>query len=537
MDCTVEIKVSCSNRRPVSFGKLRCPFPNSSRQGPGRLGETNNQGRTPPTTDSARCREPPRTQAPSEAAGGQEISGVGQRSASLGGELRRSSVPEAPTRERLQARAGSAPLAEGPGCASRSPGRGCRGAASARRGGSPCYAGDVRGTRARRAAQEAPRWVPGPGRGGGKGRPQSGDTELALGSCRGGRRPGGFGGRRAAVGQPREEAQGRRTGNEAKMREIREEAVLQAQEEARAKAAAKSAEKRERGRFALDATIKLEEAERKRIEELKEQERKKSTEEIEAWKRQNEMQKKVCTKFQLPNRNTEVLREIKECQNLGSFAGKGVSTSGALAKGGNYGNMFSEKIKEDSIPSPRPPGSIMIHFTPRVFPTALRESRIPEEEEWLCKQAEARRIINADIAEIEDLKEEEKNPEWLKDKGNKMFETGNYLAAVNAYNLAIRINNQIPTLYLNRAACHLRLRNLHKVIEDASQALELLTPPVSNNAKARLKAHLRRGTAFCELELYTEGLQDYLAALKIEPTDKNIGQDVEKIRRIIQGNE
>lgn len=43
--------------------------------------------------------------------------------------------------------------------------------------------------------------------------------------------------------------------------------------------------------------------------------------------------------------------------------------------------MFSEKIKEDSIPSPRPPGSIMIHFTPRVFPTALRESRIPEEEE------------------------------------------------------------------------------------------------------------------------------------------------------------
>uniref|UniRef100_A0A098M0I1 Dynein axonemal assembly factor 4 n=1 Tax=Hypsiglena sp. JMG-2014 TaxID=1550645 RepID=A0A098M0I1_9SAUR len=326
-------------------------------------------------------------------------------------------------------------------------------------------------------------------------------------------------------------------GNEVKMREIREEAVRQTQEEAGAKAAAKSAEKRERGRFALDAAIKLEEAERKRIEELKEQERKKGTEEIEAWRRQNEMQKKVCTKFQPPDRNTEVLGKIKELQNLESFAGKGVSKSGALTKGGNYGNMFSKKIEEDSVPSPRPPGSIRIHFTPRVFPTALRESRIPEEEEWLCKQAEARRIINADIAEIEDLKEEEKNPEWLKDKGNKMFETGNYLAAVNAYSLAIRINNKIPILYLNRAACHLRLRNLHKVIEDSSQALDLLIPPVSNNAKARLKAHLRRGTAFCELELYTEGLQDYLAALKIEPTDKNIEQDVEKIRRIIQGNE
>lgn len=47
------------------------------------------------------------------------------------------------------------------------------------------------------------------------------------------------------------------------------------------------------------------------------------------------MQKKVCTKFQLPDKNTEVPREIKECQNLESFAGKGVSTSGALTKGIN----------------------------------------------------------------------------------------------------------------------------------------------------------------------------------------------------------
>uniref|UniRef100_A0A0E9SMV1 Uncharacterized protein n=1 Tax=Anguilla anguilla TaxID=7936 RepID=A0A0E9SMV1_ANGAN len=31
-------------------------------------------------------------------------------------------------------------------------------------------------------------------------------------------------------------------------------------------------------------------------------------------------------------------------------------------------------------------------------------------------------------------------------------------------------------------------------------------PAVPDNAAARLKAHLRRGTAFCELELYAEGL-------------------------------
>lgn len=52
---------------------------------------------------------------------------------------------------------------------------------------------------------------------------------------------------------------------------------------------------------------------------------------------------------------------------------------------------------------------------------------------------------------------------------SKCFVTGDYLGAVNAYNLAIRLNRKIPALYSNRAACHLKLRNLHKAIEDSSQ--------------------------------------------------------------------
>lgn len=37
------------------------------------------------------------------------------------------------------------------------------------------------------------------------------------------------------------------------------------------------------------------------------------------------------------------------------------------------------------------------------------------------------------------------------------------------------------------------------------KALELLTPPVPDNANGRMKAYIRRGTAFCQLELYIEG--------------------------------
>uniref|UniRef100_A0A8C2YN09 Uncharacterized protein n=1 Tax=Chinchilla lanigera TaxID=34839 RepID=A0A8C2YN09_CHILA len=163
--------------------------------------------------------------------------------------------------------------------------------------------------------------------------------------------------------------------------------------------------------------------------------------------------------------------------------------------------------------------------------------KTPTSLQWLHKQAQARRAVNTDAPEFGDLKEEEKNPEWLKEKGNKLFATENYLAAADAYSLAIRLSSRTPVLYLNRAACHLKLRNLHKAIEDSSTALALLTPPVADNADARMKAHLRRGAAFCQLELYVEGLQDYDAALRIDPANTAVQSDAEKIRNVIQGTE
>ncbi|NXX60834.1 DAAF4 factor, partial [Scopus umbretta] len=328
--------------------------------------------------------------------------------------------------------------------------------------------------------------------------------------------------------------------NKETLQYLRENAVRKAHEKAKEETEAKNVTKQEHRKYALEATMKLEEAERKRIEDLKEKERQKVTKELDLWQKQQrdaEKQKKVQKEGELHREVEQLEEKKKEKMNKTRIPDEGTSKTSLKPTKGCHGSysMFSENLKEEQLPAPRSAATIKINFTSRVFPTALRESRVAEEEEWLRKQAEARRTVNADLSELEDLKEEEKNPDWLKDKGNKMFAMGDYLAAVNAYNLAVRLNNKLPLLYLNRAACHLKLRNLHKAIEDSSKALELLTPPVPDNENARVKAYVRRGTAFCQLELYTEGLQDYEAALKIDPKNKTIEKDAEKIRHLIQG--
>uniref|UniRef100_A0AAY5KTG1 Dynein assembly factor 4, axonemal n=1 Tax=Esox lucius TaxID=8010 RepID=A0AAY5KTG1_ESOLU len=313
-------------------------------------------------------------------------------------------------------------------------------------------------------------------------------------------------------------------------RRIRERALEKACEKLAAEAKAKATKTQEERKYALEIMMKLEEEERARIQKMKDDEREKATAELEEWKlKQRQI---AANKTQLKIQSQRIVTDkeiILEKTHAPKLSDGCKDEHDQKNCGGSSG-----KEKQDCLPSPRLTGNIQVKFTPRIFPTALRESRVPEEEEWLQKQAKARRALNADLGELKNLTEEERNPHWLKDKGDKLFATGNYLSAINAYNLAIKLNREIPALYSNRAACHLKLRNLYKAIEDSSQALDLLTPPVAGNAGARARAHVRRGTAFCELELYIEGLQDYQAALKIDPQNKTLQADTHKIRQIIQ---
>uniref|UniRef100_H3CNZ8 CS domain-containing protein n=1 Tax=Tetraodon nigroviridis TaxID=99883 RepID=H3CNZ8_TETNG len=287
-------------------------------------------------------------------------------------------------------------------------------------------------------------------------------------------------------------------------RRLREEALRSHQEALSSGARLRAESKAEDSRYALRAMMELEEEERERIREMKESEREKMEAELSGLEAGG------------GGRSRKRRRPSSEAERPADAAPAGGSSR--------------------EVPAPRAPGHIRVAFTPRAFPTALRESRVAEEEEqWLRKQAAARHVT-ADAAELQELQESQRNPDWLKDKADGCFRRGDHLGALSAYSLAIRLHPRVPALYSNRAACHLKLKNLHKAVEDASQqALDLLTPPVEANAAARARAHVRRGSALCQLQLYAEGLQDYQAALKISPADGALQADVRTIREVVQG--
>lgn len=175
----------------------------------------------------------------------------------------------------------------------------------------------------------------------------------------------------------------------------------------------------------------------------------------------------------------------------------------------------------------RASGNIRVTFSARHFPTPQRESQDAAEQEWLMKQHEARKATG--FVE-EDLRPEERNPQWLKEKGDDFLSKKNFLAAISAYSTAIKTNPKFYELYLNRAAAHFHMENYFKCVTDCSSAYDLLTPALTLNAKARATCLGRRGAALCKLGMLKQGYDELVAAIKLNPDDEHLKHDAEMIR-------
>lgn len=263
----------------------------------------------------------------------------------------------------------------------------------------------------------------------------------------------------------------------------------------------KAKKKREEERFAIKQEMKLEELEREKIEQIKQSERERTEKEIQEWKSQKEA----------------------------AAATKDKKAKPIVTNGGNVkGSIWKESKSSTSKPPPRKGGNIQVRFTPRVFPTAARESKEQEEQEWLTKMAAARKINKPkDTDSAETINE--RNPEFLKDKGVEFFKSGNYEAAINAFSEAIKLNPNLPQLFSNRSACCLAMREDDKCIQDCCRALELYYPVVPSNYLSRTKVFVRRGTAYANLGQLELAVQDYSAAMKLSPSDEELKEDHAKL--------
>lgn len=194
----------------------------------------------------------------------------------------------------------------------------------------------------------------------------------------------------------------------------------------------------------------------------------------------------------------------------------------------------AQQSTKSGIPGVRKAATIEINFSKRNFVTPKRESQDPAEQEWLIKQAEARKEIGF-VAE--DLRPEECDPMYLKEKGDSFFRNQNYLAAISAYTTGIKLAGKCFELYLNRSAAHLAQENFQRCAEDCTKALELLTPPVASNLKPRVQALARRGAALSKLGFVQQALGEFVAAVKLDPTDDILRRDAEMLRARLEAND
>ena len=133
----------------------------------------------------------------------------------------------------------------------------------------------------------------------------------------------------------------------------------------------------------------------------------------------------------------------------------------------------------DFIPDPRASSKLNFKFTPRLFPTPLRESKRTEEGDWISKNRSHLKthphfMNNKAVMEKLDGDITERDPTWLKGKGDDFYRSQDYLSAINAYSTALEVAPTMSNVLSNRAACYLCLGKLQECIDDTSDAMSHL---------------------------------------------------------------
>ncbi|KAI9355970.1 hypothetical protein DFJ73DRAFT_824128 [Zopfochytrium polystomum] len=200
--------------------------------------------------------------------------------------------------------------------------------------------------------------------------------------------------------------------------------------------------------------------------------------------------------------------------------------------------QMKAKFKSQIRPPPRQSANIVVTFTDRgALPTPV--ARESEDAKWKVRINEAyvkdAQTRSALVEEPLDLNE--KNPIFLKDKGNAFLKRGDFQGAINAYTAALDLDDSQYTCFSNRAICHLKLGNFKACHEDCSASIELVAAgrTATNNLTPDEKQHLakmyaRRGAVSGMQQEWKSAEDDYLQALALDPSNEALKRDLEEIR-------
>lgn len=114
------------------------------------------------------------------------------------------------------------------------------------------------------------------------------------------------------------------------------------------------------------------------------------------------------------------------------------------------------------IPPIRNSGKISVILSERRFITPKRESQEVAEREWCAKQHEI--MVNRLGFCPEDLKPEERDIDWLLNKGHTFLKKKNFLAAISAFTCGINLSNEAPDLFLGRARAQYCVKNYKRCV-------------------------------------------------------------------------
>ena len=228
--------------------------------------------------------------------------------------------------------------------------------------------------------------------------------------------------------------------------------------------------------------------------------------------------------------------EIEELEGgSGGGGGQGEEAPGAEAEAAE--EMFAEDETPPYVPPPRSARpAVQVSFTK--LETKTLPARAPREKEislWK-KQNDIDPDTFADAMDVA-----ERQPIFLKERGDKMFRAQNYEGAINAYSRAVQLDGDMMAGFNNRAACHLKLRQFAECAADCATVVERLSALSEEDVAAReggqakyigtlTKALVRR--AHCSLQLgdIQQAVGDYESALALDAGNAKLRQDLEEVR-------